>query len=211
MKRIIYLFIALFLALCTFAQDIYDRLDNSTIIYVDSPNNYYKKPKKTTFKYPAFCVDALYGQINKQGNCKQINEVTGFGMTTGIIYIDGIFKPRSHEGNTELCQWYDNYGWTLHIGPKIKFLKYMAIIPLIGYGVTSKGITDGSNWHVGTNGIYNEYYENERHSGFDYGMQLAAYIPLDRYDDYHIKLSGTYTKFSKYIGIGFSIKFYPFI
>ena len=121
-----------------------------------------------------------------------------FALSTTIygFYFDVGVCPSSHESDVRVDKWDDNKALMFHAGYQLPLTKWLRVIPIIGYSHYASGTTDGSNYHVTSNGIHNEFTADESFSKFDYGT--AAVFNMN-----HINLQATITRYSWYLGVGY--------
>ena len=121
-----------------------------------------------------------------------------FALSTTIygFYFDVGVCPSSHESDVRVDKWDDNEALMFHSVYQLPLTKWLRVIPIIGYSHCASGTTDGSNYHVTSNGIHNEFTADESFSKFDYGT--AAVFNIN-----HINLQATITRYSWYLGVGY--------
>lgn len=124
-----------------------------------------------------------------------LQEIVG-SMTIYGVYADFGGWPAIHENDVDVDVWDDNKAIIFHLGYQVPLTKWLRIVPMAGYAYDASGTVDGYNWSCGYNGIHNKFNVDEQVSGFDYGAALVFNIK-------HVNISGTYTKYNWYVGIGY--------
>lgn len=118
------------------------------------------------------------------------------------FYVDFMMWPRKHDNSVLLDKWEDHRQIGYHFGYQIPFHQYqdgsIRLIPMIGHVKIEKGITDGSDWYVGTDGVVNRFTINETIGGFDYGAALAFSNRQNGIGGYTMYLA--YTRYTAWIG-----------
>ena len=121
-----------------------------------------------------------------------------FAVSTTIygFYFDVGVCPSSHKSDVRVDKWDDNEALMFHAGYQLPLTKWFRVIPIIGYSHCASGTTDGSNYHVTSNGIHNKFTADESFSKFDYGTASVFNIN-------HINLQAAITRYSWYLGVGY--------
>lgn len=167
----------------------------------------------------SICFSTSYG-FSFKDNFKKENNNIGFGFHFGAIgqrqdmglqifmgsvtykgfYLDfGGWLP-VHGRDTHVGTWDDDRAFLIHVGYNIPIAPCVRLTPLIGYASNESGYTDGYDWHVTSSGISNHFVSGWACKGLDYGAQLTININ-------HFNITGTYTRFAWYAGIGYEIHF----
>lgn len=128
-----------------------------------------------------YCRAGLpFSEVNNAWNLSFIGSYVGYndpisyGAVGGSLTIKGFyidimgFSP-IHNNDVRVDKWNDKSSFLCHFGYQIPIIKQLRLIPVVGYAHISQGITDGSNWTVGNNGISNKYHSLRSVSRFDYG------------------------------------------
>ena len=128
----------------------------------------------------------------------------GINATFYGFYADFMFWPEKHGNSLPLDKWEDHRQMAFHAGYQIPFHYYdggsIRLIPLIGYAKIEEGVTDGSNWYVGTNSVVNKFTATNEKSGLDYGAALSFSNKDNKIGRYNFYLA--YTRYTAWIGFG---------
>lgn len=145
------------------------------------------------------------GSIGIIGGALGINGLSyaGVGMNGTIYgaYIDFMFLPRANANSTDVNKHSnEKQSISVHLGYQVPLLKWLNIIPIVGYTQVQKGTTDGSNWtYTYGSGINNSFYVDETNKGFEFGGILAVKIGKI------VRIYGAGTTRCIYGGIGFKL------
>lgn len=88
------------------------------------------------------------------GQVGSFSEYARFGMGANLlvngVYLDFIEAGPQHKYNGQIkdIQWNDNCAFSINAGYQIPVLKWLRIMPLVGYAQTNEGVTDGSSLHL---------------------------------------------------------------
>lgn len=125
-----------------------------------------------------------FAEVNSTWNVSLIGGYVGYddkidygaiGVSATIkgFYVDFMGLPPRHSKEVRLDKWNDKKSFLCHAGYQIPIVGAFRIIPIIGYAYISTGITDGWNWSVNDNGIYNKFRSLKNVSRLDYGGIMA--------------------------------------
>lgn len=157
----------------------------------------------------AFDMAFQVGCVNMDGHSEHV--AIGGSLSIYGVYADILYKSPEHRRTIEYPNnksgiWHgETRAITAHIGYQIPLCKYVKVTPLVGYAKTEYGYTDWWSWGVDNNGVYNNFISQYMKDDIDYGGQAVFYIPCA--NNVSLTISGTYTRYTVYGGIGFSIKF----
>lgn len=136
---------------------------------------------------------------------------SGFGIGASFnvwgVYIDFIsagpeHKYDNHHGD---FYWEDSVAYAINLGYQIPIIKWLYVMPLIGYSQSNAGITDASTLNIETNENssqlshdYNVTPGTRRHR-FNYGVGLVLH-PIE-----WLSLYGVYSRYAVYGGLSFNL------
>lgn len=155
----------------------------------------------------AFDMAFQAGRINMDGRHERI----AFGGSISIygLYADILYKSPQHRrtvehpGNRSGIWYGETRAIAAHIGYQIPLCKYFKITPLVGYTKVEYGYTDWWCTRVDNYGVHNKFVPQYVKEDIDYGGQATFYIPCN--NSVSLTVSGAYTRYTIYGGIGFSI------
>lgn len=152
---------------------------------------------------------AFGGHFGAIGQAQDLGlQIYVFNLSVYGFYFDIGLYPQDHASDVRVDVWDADQAFLCHFGYQLPISKYFTITPLIGYANDETGYTDGGQWYADDRGIHNKFVEEYSVGGFDYGAQVSVDIPISKNDNrYDLILSGTYTKYCWYGGIGFKINF----
>jgi len=109
-----------------------------------------------------------------------------FGMGANVLvsgfYLDFIAAEPQHKFDNSVSdtQWNDNVAFCINAGYQIPILKWLRIMPLVGYGQTNEGVTDGTSLSVSSDEDGVTWYHNykvtpgSRTHYFNYGGGISV-------------------------------------
>lgn len=99
------------------------------------------------------------------GQAGAFTEYARFGMGAYVLfngfYLDFIKADPQHkyEGNISDTKWDDNAAFSISTGYQIPILKWLRIMPVLGYAQTNYGVTDGSSINIETDETASWYHD----------------------------------------------------
>jgi len=88
------------------------------------------------------------------GQAGSFSDYKRFGMGANLllngVYLDFLAADPQHKYTNIITdtQWEDNVAFCINAGYQIPILSWLRIMPLVGYGQTNEGLTDGSSMYV---------------------------------------------------------------
>lgn len=119
------------------------------------------------------------------GQAGSFTDYARFGLGAYLlyngIYLDFIKADPQHKFNSHVTneKWNDNAVFCINAGYQIPVVKWLRIMPLVGYTQTNDGVTDGTSVHLssgdGTTTWYHDYdvTPGSRVHYFNYGGGLS--------------------------------------
>ena len=119
------------------------------------------------------------------GQAGSFSDYARFGMGANIliggVYLDFIEAEPQHRYTSRVTdtKWNDNASFCINAGYQIPILKWLRIMPLVGYGQTNDGITDGSSIEISSSDEGLSWYHRykvtpgSRTHYFNYGGGLS--------------------------------------
>ena len=139
-----------------------------TVLYSTSCFSQYQSQVKSssTFEYAnkSFDMGIIGGVIGVQDDYSY--GALGFNMTLYGIYADFMGWPKAHEDDVRVDKWHDKSSIAYHVGYQIPLMKYLRIIPIVGYAKVEEGTTNGWDWTVGYGGIVNKFTAEKKSKWF---------------------------------------------
>ena len=121
--------------------------------------------------------------IGQAGSFTQYaNFAMGLSATIWGGYIDFIKSDAQHKYDNHLSDttWNDSEAFSINLGYQIPILKWLRVMPLLGYSQTNEGITDGSTINIssseGSGTMYHDYdvTPGSRKHYVNYGVGLSV-------------------------------------
>ena len=131
----------------------------------------------------------------------------GGSLLVGGFYADFLHADPKHKYDRRMMDvmWDDTSAYCINFGYQVPVLKWLRIMPLVGYAQTNAGVTDGSTLYTTSNDDGTSWYHKykvtpgSREHFFNYGGGLS-FQPCKWFS---VNLIGTRTAI--YGGIGFDI------
>lgn len=152
----------------------------------------------------SFSVGIIGGTVNHF-------DYGAIGITSSIygFHVDLMGWPRKHKNDSRVGQWEDHSVFSFHVGYQVPFHQYkdgsIRLIPLLGYAMIKRGITDGYDYEVGGSGIENAFRVSHTDGNFDYGAALAFQRKDDKIGSYNFYIA--YTRYTAWVGLGIEFPF----
>lgn len=122
----------------------------------------------------------------------------GGSFTFWRIHADFTICPVAHMNDEEVGVWENQSGgWSFHFGYRFAFHR-LGVTPVIGMASQKKGTVNGWIWKPGDKGVVNQFTPKEKHSGFDYGVNIDYHLAREK----GLKVSALITRYALYAGIG---------
>ena len=108
-----------------------------------------------------FDFESNEGRIEAGFNIGQVGSFTkyadiGFGINVLFygVYLDVMRQEPAHKYNDTISdtKWDDHSVFSINLGYQIPILKWLRVMPLLGYTQTNEGVTDGSSLHIDSSG-----------------------------------------------------------
>ena len=120
------------------------------------------------------------------GQVGSFTDYARFGMGANVLYndfyLDFLEADPQHKYSSDYSdvQWNDTCVFAINIGYQIPILSWLRVMPLVGYGQTNDGITDGSSMNVSADSdnitLYHTYKvtPGSRTHYFNYGGGISV-------------------------------------
>lgn len=120
------------------------------------------------------------------GQAGSFTQYADFGMGLSAMvwggYIDFIKSDAQHKYDNHVSDttWNDTEAFSINLGYQIPILRWLRVMPLVGYSQTNEGITDGSTVNISSSEnsgtMYHDYdvTPGSRKHYFSYGAGLSV-------------------------------------
>lgn len=121
----------------------------------------------------------------------------GANMTIWGLYLDFLVHEAEHRYTYHRGFWDDNRAYSMHVGYQIPITRWLRIIPMLGYGEVSGGVTNSydTRYDYREDSWVNHYEPDWRTYGLDPGASLVLNFGI-------VNLYLTATQWSACAGIG---------
>ncbi len=118
------------------------------------------------------------------GQAGSFTEYAAFGTGANILYngfyLDFIKAEPHHKYFSEISDtdWNDSCAYSINLGYQVPIVKWLRIMPLVGYAQTNYGITDGSSYSISADNDISWYHNykvtpGSRKHYFNYGGGIS--------------------------------------
>lgn len=138
--------------------------------------------------------------------------VWGISFTClGVYYDWGSTSPQGIN-STDIGVWEGTSASYWHLGYTIPISRYFTIAPIYGQVTTRKGIVNGNDWYVSSDGVTNRFEPNAVSSVSDYGVVITGILTFPTHIPFPFGLSCgcKITKHQTIFNVGMFFDIYSF-